>query len=380
MDFNLTEEQRIYQNTLHNFLIKECPLEKARELEDNAEFPFEIWEKLAALGIMGLPFPEEYGGTSGSVIDFAIVCEELSWALHSVALMYVLSVLFGGEAVLLFGNEEQKKFFLPKLSRGEIRFCGCMTEPNAGSDVASLKTTAVTDGDSYVVNGSKVFTTGAHVADYALLLARTDKEAPKHKGISMFMFDFHSPGITVSPLKHMGCEAVHTNEVFLEDVRIPKDTVLGELNKGFFQIMGMLDVERIVTGAMGVGLAQRAFEYALQYSKERAQFGQPIGKFQASQHKFADMAAGIHAARLAVYQAAWLKDQKGDCPREACIAKLLGTEIAKRVTIDGLQIMGGYGYMKEYEMERFLREAILGTIVAGTSEIMKNVIAGTHGL
>jgi len=236
LDFNLTEEQRIYQNTLHNFLIKECPLEKARELEDNAEFPFEIWEKLAALGIMGLPFPEEYGGTSGSVIDFAIVCEELSWALHSVAHMYVLSVLFGGEAVLLFGNEEQKKFFLPKLSRGEIRFCGCMTEPNAGSDVASLKTTAVAEGTSYVVNGSKVFTTGAHVADYALLLARTDKEAPKHKGISMFMFDFHSPGITVSPLKHMGCEAVHTNEVFFEDVRIPKDTVLGELNKGFFQM------------------------------------------------------------------------------------------------------------------------------------------------
>lgn len=380
MDFEPSMEQKVIRQSLRDFLEKECPLEVVRELEDNARFPAELWSKLASLGVLGLPFPEEYGGTGGSVTDFAIVCEELAWAMISVAHMYTLSVLFGGEAVLMFGREEQKKSYLPRLAAGDIRFCGCLTEPDAGSDLASLRTTAQRDGDEFVVNGAKIFTTGAHVADYGLLVARTNSEAPKHQGLSTFVIDMKSPGITVSPLQHLGCMAVHTNEVAFKNVRIPADALLGKLDRGFYQIMDMMDVERIVTGAMGIGLAQRTFEYALEYARQRKQFGRAIGSFQAIQHAFAENSTQIHAARLAVYQAAWLKEKEGQCPRESCMAKLLGTEAAKRMAIDGLQIMGGYGYMNEYEMQRFLREAVLGTIVAGTSEIMKGIIGKTHGL
>jgi alkylation response protein AidB-like acyl-CoA dehydrogenase len=351
-----------------------------RKLEDEAIFPYEVWRKLAELGLLGLPFPEEYGGTGGSVLDLTIVCEELSWGMSSIAHLFTMSVLFGGESILFFGTEEQKRHFLPRIIRGEIQVAGSFTEPNAGSDVSALSTMAVENGQGFLINGTKVFSTGAHVADYLFLATRTNREGPKHKGISTFLIDAKTPGITIRRLEATSCMAVHTNEIILEDVQVGKKDLLGELNKGFYQMMKTFEVERIMTGAMGVGLARKAFEYALQYVKERSQFGQPIGKFQALSHRFADLAAQIHAARLVVQQAAWLKSQGKNCPNESAMAKLLGTEIAKKAALEGVQSMGGYGLMKEYEMERLARESLIGTIVAGTSEIMKNIIAGTYGL
>jgi alkylation response protein AidB-like acyl-CoA dehydrogenase len=379
-DFSLSEEQRMLQDTLHNFLVKECSPEAVRRLEDGAVFPYEIWRKLADLGLMGLPFPEEYGGTGGSVVDLTIVCEELSWAMSSVAHLYTMSVLFGGESILFFGTEEQKRGFLPKIISGEMQVAGSFTEPNAGSDVSGISTVAVENDKGYEINGTKVFSTGAHVADYIYLAARTNREGPPHRGISTFLIDAKTPGISTRRLEAVSCMAVHTNEIVLEDVQVGTDALLGEINRGFYQMMKTFEVERIMTGAMGVGLARRAFEYALDYVKERSQFGQPVGKFQALSHRFADLSVEIHAARLITQHAAWLKSQGKDCVNESAMAKLAGTEVAKKAAIEGVQSMGAYGLMKEYEMERLARESLIGTVVAGTSEIMKSIIARAYGL
>jgi alkylation response protein AidB-like acyl-CoA dehydrogenase len=380
IDFALTEEQRMLQDMLHSFMEKECSLDAVHKFEEEETFPDDIWQKMAELGLMGLPFPEEYGGTDGSVVDLTIVCEELSWGMDSLGHLYAMSVLFGGESILLFGTEEQKRALLPRIISGEIKVAGSFTEPNAGSDVANIKTMAVENDKGFLINGAKIFSTGAHISDYIYLCARTSKEGPAHKGLTTFLVDKKTPGITTNRLEAMAGMAIHTNEVVFEDVQVPGEAVLGELNKGFYQLMETFEVERIMTGAMGIGVARRAFEYALQYIKEREQFGQAIGKFQALSHRFADLATQIHAARLVVQHAAWLKSQGKSANRESAMAKLIGTEIAKKTTLEGIQSMGAYGWMKEYEMERFHREALGGTIFAGTSEIQRSIIAGSYGL
>jgi acyl-CoA dehydrogenase len=380
IDFSLTEEQRILQNMLHDFLEKECNLDIVRKFEEAERFPDEVWHKLADLGLMGLPFPEEYGGTAGSVIDLAIVCEELAWAMDSLHHLYTMSVLFGGESILNFGTEEQKREYLPKIIDGSIKVAGSFTEPEAGSDVSNISTFAAENDRGWVVNGTKVFSTGANISDYIYMGVRTSKEGPKHKGISTFLIDSKSPGITIRPFQAMAGMAIKTNEIALEDVQIPKTALLGKLNNGFYQLMETFAVERIMVGAEGVGLARRALDYAVNYCKERKQFGQPIGKFQTLSHRFADLATQIHAARLVVLQAAWLKSQGKSTASESAMAKLFATETAKRTTIECLQSMGAYGWMKEYEMERFVREALGCTIFSGTSEVMKIIIAGSLGL
>jgi alkylation response protein AidB-like acyl-CoA dehydrogenase len=380
IEFSLTEEQRMLQDMIHNFMEKECTPEVIRDYESNERFPIEIWTQLAELGLMGLPFPEEYGGTGGSVLDLTIVCEELAWGMATMAHAYTMSVLFGGEAILFFGTEAQKKEFLPRIINAEIRIGGSFTEPNAGSDVANISTMAVKNGKGYLINGAKVFCTGAHIADYLYMGVRTSKDGPPHKGLSTFLIDTKTPGLSTRRLEGMADMALHTNEVILEDVQVSEADLLGTLGQGFYQLMKTFDVERIMLGAQAIGWARRAFEYSLNYVKERHQFGQPIGRFQALSHRFADLAAQIHAARLVVQQAAWLKTQGKDVARESAMAKLLASEIAKKTALEGLQSMGAYGWMKEYDMERFVRESLVGTIVAGTSEIQKNVIARTYGL
>ncbi len=380
IDFSLTEEQRILQNMLHDFLEKECTFEVVRKFEEAERFPDYIWEKLAELGLMGLPFPEEYGGTDGNAIDLAIVCEELAWAMDSLHHLYTMSVLFGGESILNYGTEEQKREYLPKIIEGSIKVAGSFTEPEAGSDVANISTLAVETDEGWVINGAKVFSTGANIADYIYMGVRTSKEGPKHKGLSTFLIDTKTPGITIRPLHAMAGMAIKTNEIILEDVQIPKTALLGKLGQGFYQLMETFGMERIMVGAEGVGLARRALDYALNYCKERKQFGQPIGKFQTISHRFADLATQIHAARLVVHQAAWLKSQGKRADTESAMAKLFATETAKKTTLECLQSMGAYGWMKEYEMERFVREALGSTIFSGTSEVMKIIVAGAMGL
>lgn len=380
MEFTLTDEQELLKKTVREFVEKELPGDYVNLLEEDGRFPDEVWHKMADIGLLGLPFPEEFGGVEGSVLDQAIVVEGLAWAMTSMAHMYIMSTLFGGKSVLLHGSQEQKENFLPAIIQGKIKFCMSLTEPNAGSDVAALSTQAVLDGDYFVVNGSKIFSTGAHLADFILLAARTSKESSKHRGISYLIIDAHTPGIKVSPLKHLGCMAVHTDEVSYEDVRVPRSALLGEMGQGWAQILSILELERIFTAAAAVGLAQKAFEDAVVYARERQQFGRPIGKFQAISHMLAEAATELEAIRLLTYLAAWMKDNNIPCFKEASMAKLKATEVTKEIALRGVQIMGGYGYMMEYDMQRYLREAVVGTIFGGTSQIQKNIIAGEMGL
>lgn len=380
MGFVISEEQQAIKKTVRDFMQKECPVEKVKMWEETASFPDDVWKKMAEIGLLSLPIPEKYGGVGGSIMDMTILVEELGYNMLSMAHMYVMSNLFGSHTIELFGTEEQKKMFFPKMMAGEWKFCMSLTEPNAGSDVASMKTKAVLDGDHYVVNGAKIFSTGAHLADWILLVVRTSSEGKKHQGLSMFVVDPKTPGIKINPLKHMGCMAVHTDEVSYEDVRVPKENLIGKLNQAWYQVLAVLEAERIFTAAQCVGLAQRAFDDALEYAKQREQFGQPIGKFQAISHMFAEAATDINASRLMTYQAAWLLDNKMPSFIESSMAKLKASETCKDVALKGCQIMGGYGYMNEFEMQRYLRESIITTVFGGSSQIQKNIIAGSYGL
>ena len=380
MDFELTEEQRILKKSVHDFAKKECPSDYAAKLDEEGEFPFELWNKISELGLLGLAVPEKYGGSEGKMIDLVIVVEELSWGeMAPIASAYVMATV-SGETLFRFGNEKQKRDLLPRLAKGKIIFSLGMTEPNAGSDIGLISTAAIEDGEQYVINGSKTFTSGFHMSDYILLLARTDNSAAKHKGLSLILLDTKSPGITFNPLKQLGGMAYHANEVFFDDVRTSKDNLIGEVNKGFYQILQYMDVDRTLDASRAVGHAQKTYEYALDYSKKRVQFGQPIGKFQAISHMIVDMATDISAARLLVYHAAWLKDSGKECTKEASMAKLYASEVARRASINGVQIMGGYGFMMDYAMQRFLREALQFTIVGGSVQIQRNTIAREIGL
>jgi acyl-CoA dehydrogenase len=376
----LTDEQRALQDSIRTFLKKECSPDYVRMLEEKEEFPSALWDKTAELGLMGLTIPEEYGGTGGKVIDAVIAVEELSYAMATLASLYTLSAIFGVEMLLHFGTDKQKKELLPQLAAGKIRFSVGMTEANAGSDISGVKTTAVDDGEHYVVNGSKIFTTGIEGNDYVLLLARTGPPAEKNRNLSLFLVDKKIPGITISPIRQLAENGVRANEVGYDNVRVPKENLIGRLNRGFYQILHLMNTDRIVYASFAVGHAQRSLDYSLNYAKERVQFGKPIGQFQAISHMFADMATEITAARALIYHAARLQDASQNCSKEASMAKLFASEVAKRTAVNGVQAMGAYGYMMEYDMQRFLRESMQFTIAGGTSQIQRNHIAREIGL
>lgn len=383
MDFRFTEEQEAFRQTIRKFIKNEFPRELDRELDEKEEYPHELYQKMAELGFMGLPFPEEYGGSGGDVMDFVIICEELARGGSACVDAYLVSVLFGGEIILINGSEEQKKHYLPKIASGEIKCAMALTEPDAGSDAASVKTTAVREGDKFILNGTKMFITGAHVADYIMTVAITDRERSRYKNLSMFLVKRESKGLTTNLVKKLGSRAVGSNEIILDDVEVSIEDIVGgpeALNRGWNQVLRLLDVERIVIAACSVGGAQVAFDDALEYSKQRVQFGQPVGKFQINQHKFATMATEIQCARLLTYYAAWLKNQGKSCSKEASMAKYYATDVSKKTAIEGLQIMGGYGYTMEFDMQRYLRSALLAPIIGGTNEIQKNIIARFLGL
>jgi butyryl-CoA dehydrogenase len=374
MVFDLTEEQRMIQETTRSFALKEV-LPKAAELDESGRYPGELVQQMAELGLLGVAVPEEYGGAGMDTVCYAIAIEEIARACASTAVIMSVNNSLVCDPLLKFGTEEQKKKHLLPLASGRKLGCFGLTEPGAGSDAGSQKTTAVRNGDHYLVNGTKNFITNAPEADICILFAMTEKEK-KHKGISTFILDMKLEGVTIGKHeKKMGIKASPTSSVILEDVRIPVGDRLGNEGDGFKIAMAALDGGRIGIAAQAIGIARASLEDALAYAKERKQFGQPIAEFQAIQWMLADMATEIDAARLLAYRAAWLKDLKVRHSKESAMAKLYASEAAMRAGVKGIQIHGGYGYIKEYPAERHFRDAKITEIYEGTSEIQRLIIS-----
>lgn len=374
MDFALNEEQEMFRRMVREFAEKEIA-PRAPETDETGQFPWPIVEKMAALGLMGLPIPEEYGGAGADTISYAIAVEEIARACGSTAITLAAHVSLACKPLLLFGSEEQKQKYLVPLAQGKWLGAFGLTEPGAGSDAGACKTTARLEGDEWVINGQKCFITNGSIADVVIIAAVTDPTAGT-RGISNFIVPKGAPGFRPGrDEEKMGLKGSVTSELFFEDCRIPAENILGEPGQGFKQFLTTLDEGRISIGAMALGLAQAAFEASVRYSKERVQFGQPIAKFQAIQWMLADTATELDAARLLVYRAAWLKDQGKDFVKEAAMAKLYASEAAERACYRAIQIHGGYGYVREYGVERIYRDQRLCAIGEGTSEIQRLVIA-----
>ncbi|OZM57230.1 acyl-CoA dehydrogenase [Lottiidibacillus patelloidae] len=375
MNFELTDEQRMIQEMVRDFAKKEIE-PKAIEIDKTEEFPVETFKKMGELGILGIPFPEEYGGSGGDTISYALAVEEVGKACGSTGLSYAAAVSLGASPIYYFGTEEQKQQYLKPLASGEALGAFGLTEPNAGSDAGGTQTKAVLDGDEYVINGSKCFITNANFAKTTIVTAYTGKDERGKNIISAIIVPNDTPGFsTTKMVDKMGLRGSDTAEIFLEDVRVPKENLLGDPKRGFSQFLYTLDGGRISIGALSVGIAQAAYERALAYAKERKQFGKSISSFQAVQFKLADMAMEIELARNQVLKAAWLKDQGKPFGKESAFAKLFASETAMRVSDQAIQIHGGNGYMQEYVVERYLRDAKLMEIGEGTSEIQRLVIA-----
>jgi alkylation response protein AidB-like acyl-CoA dehydrogenase len=379
MNFDLTTEQQMIKRTIREFAEEEVA-PGALERDRSKTFPKEIFQKLAELGMMGLPFPEEYGGAGADTISFAIVVEELSRACASTGITYSAHISLGGAPIHLFGTKEQKEKYLVPICTGESLGAFGLTEPNAGSDAGGTQTTAVEEGDYVVINGNKCFITNGSYAKFVSLTAVSGQKDGK-KEISAYIVPTDAEGFTViDNYEKMGLHASNTTELVLENVKVPKENLLGKKGEGFKQFLMTLDGGRIGIGAMAVGIAQAAFERALSYSTERSQFGRSISQFQVNQFKLADMALKIELARNMVYKAAWLKDQGRPFTKEAAMCKLYASEVCAEITSQAVQIHGGYGYMKDYHVERFMRDAKLLEIGEGTSEVQRMVIARQIGL
>ncbi|MDQ0197266.1 acyl-CoA dehydrogenase family protein [Neobacillus ginsengisoli] len=378
MNFDLTSEQEMIKRTMREFADEEVA-PSAVERDRNKQFPLAIFKKLAEMGIMGLPFPEDYGGGGADTVSFAIVTEELSRACGSTGITYSAHISLGGAPINLFGSKEQKIKYLTPICTGESFGAFGLTEPNAGSDAGETRTSAKEENGEFIINGNKCFITNASFANHLALTAVTDIRDGK-KEISAIIVPTNVKGFTViDNYEKMGLNSSNTTELVLEDVRVPVDHLLGKRGEGFKQFLMTLDGGRIGIGAMAVGIAQGAYDKALHYAKERKQFGKSISSFQAIQFKLADMAMKIELARNMVYKAAWLKDKGKPFSKEAAICKLYASEICMEVTNQAVQIHGGYGYMREYHVERMMRDAKLLEIGEGTSEVQRMVIARIIG-
>ena len=378
MNFDLSQEHQMIRKTMKEFADK-VVAPGAIERDRTKAFPKEIFKQLADMVMMGLPFSEEYGGAGADTISFAIVTEELSRACASTGITYSAHISLGGAPLNLFGTDEQKHKYLTPICTGESFGAFGLTEPNAGSDAGGTQTRAMEDGDDYIINGSKVYITNASYAKHLAITAVTGEENGK-KEISAIIVPTDAEGFTIiDNYEKMGLNASNTTELVFENVRVPKTNLLGKKGYGFHQFLVTPDGGRIGIGAMAVGIAQAAFDRALRYSKERKQFGKPLSDFQITQFKLADMAMKIELARTMVHKAAWLKDQGRAFTKEASMCKLYASEIAMQVADQAVQIHGGYGYMKEYEVERYMRDAKLCEIGEGTSEVQRMVIARQIG-
>ncbi len=374
MFFKLTEEQEMLRKTVRDFAENEIG-PKAAEMDEKEEYDWDLWTKMADMGLTGIPYPEEYEGADMDNVSYAIAVEELSRVCASSGVLVSAHTSLCAWPIYHFGTEEQKQKYLVPLASGEKIGAMGLTEAGAGSDAGATKTTAVLDGDEYVINGAKIFITNGYYADIYVILASMDRSL-KHKGISAFIIEKGTPGFTFGKKEHkLGIRASATYELVFENCRIPKENMLGKENEGFKIAMKLLDGGRIGIAAQALGIAQGAYEEALNYSKIREQFGKPISANQGLQWMLADMATQIEAARLLVYQAAWLKDNNESYSKQAAMAKLFAAETAMWVTTKAVQILGGYGYTREYPVERMMRDAKITEIYEGTSEVQRMVIA-----
>ena len=376
MNFDLTEEQRMWQEAVHDFVRREVK-PKAREVDEEGRFNWEATHKMGPLGLLGLNIPEEYGGAGVDPLSAAIAIEELGWGCGSTALAIAAHNGLGCAPIALFGVPEQKQRFLPRVASGEGKLAAlALTEPGAGSDIkGGVRMRAELQGDVWVINGAKMWCTNASIADFIVTLVRTDPQGGSHS-LSLIIVPTDSPGLHIGPPEQkMGLKGSPTHAVTYENVRVPAANLLGQPGQGLAQTLTVLDGGRIGIGALSVGLAQAAFEEARRYAKERQAFGKPISENQAIQWMLADAATEIHTARLMVRYAAWLKGQGRPFTQEAAMAKLFATEMAERACRNAIQIHGGYGYSREYPVERIYRDARLMTIGEGTSEIQRMVIA-----
>lgn len=374
MIFKLSEEQELLRKTVRDFAESEIA-PKAAEMDEKEEYDMSLWSKMAEMGLTGIPYPDDYEGAGMDNLSYAIAVEELSRVCASSGVLISAHTSLCSWPIYAFGTEEQKKKFLAPLCSGEKIGAMGLTEPAAGSDAGALKTTAVKEGNEYVLNGTKIFITNGFMAEINVIFACTDKSKGT-KGISAFIVEKGTPGFTFGKKEHkLGIRASSTYELVFENCRIPAENLLGDVGQGFKIVMMTLDGGRIGIASQALGIAQGAYEQAVNYSKIREQFGKPISANQGLQWMLADMATQIEAARLLIYQAAYLKDTKQPYSKQAAMAKLFASETAMAVTTKAVQVFGGYGYTREYPVERMMRDAKITEIYEGTSEVMRMVIA-----
>ncbi len=374
MDFSLTEDQKMLRATVQDFATKELePI--AAQIDEESRFPAESVKKMAELGLMGIPFPDEYGGSGGGPIEFTIAEEEISRVCAATGTILFTTTSLSGYPIYKFGNKEQRERFLVPVAKGEILAAFALTEAGAGSEPAAIKTTAVQQNDGYLLNGTKLFITNGAEADIVIVFATVDRSR-RHRGITSFIVEKGTPGFSVGKLEHkLGIRASSTTELIFENCLVPLANRLGDEGNGFKIALETLNSSRISVAAQAVGIAQGAFDKCLTYAKERQQFGQPISNFQAIQWMLADMATQIDAARLLTYRAAYLEEKGLPFVKESSMAKVFAAEAAMSVTTKAIQIYGGYGYIKDYPLERYFRDAKITEIYEGTSEIQRMTIA-----
>ena len=375
MNFLLSEEHQMMQKMVREFALNECE-PTAAQRDEEEYFDIKIWRKMAELGLCGIPWPEEYGGAGADYMSYVITVEELSRVDASIGTTLAAHTSLAGWPVFKFGTEAQKQKYLRAMAEGKSMGAYCLTEPGSGSDSSGMKTSAVLKRDEWILNGSKIFITNGGYADIYIVFAQTNPEL-KHKGITAFIVEKDFPGFSVGKKeKKMGIRSSATTEVIFEDCRVPKENLLGQVGEGFKIAMMTLDGARNGVAAQAVGIAQGAFDKSCEYAKNRVQFGKPISALQAIQFKLADMATSIEASRLLTYQAAWREDQGIPYGHQSAMSKLLAGDTAMEVTLEAIQIFGGYGYTREYPVERYMRDAKITQIYEGTQEIQRLVIAG----
>lgn len=372
----MSTEQNSIQKAAREFATGEFDKEIALELERTHTFPTKIWKKACELGFMGIHFPEKYGGQEYGIFENILVVEEFCRQDSGIGVAISLAD-FSSEIILRFGNDKQKEKYLIPLAEGKAISSGGFTEPDHGSDITLMNTTAVKQGDEYVINGVKTFITNGTISDFVMVLCQTNEDAkPTYRGQSVIIVEKETSGYTTSDVgEKMGIKMSPTGELSFNNVRVPVSNLVGEEGKGFYQVLEFFDESRVEIAAQALGIAQGAFDRALDYTKKRTQFGKKLAQFQVTQHKLADMAVKLDTARLIVYKAAWNYDRGKIDPKLTSIAKMYAARVAVEVTNEAVQLLGGYGYMLEYEVERFYRDARITEIYEGTREIQKNTIA-----
>jgi alkylation response protein AidB-like acyl-CoA dehydrogenase len=378
MNFDEGEIVTSLRDSLERFVEREMPRGAAQDWDARNHFPREVHRKLADLGVLGLTIPEEYGGLGRDIVATMVVIEELSRRSLAVSVPYIMAACYAGMNIEECGTEAQKQELLPKIVSGDLLFAYGLTEPDAGADLASVKTRAERDGDILRINGSKRFCSGAGIADYIYTLVRTGPAEERHRNLSFVLVPPDAPGVTITKIESMGMKGAATTDVSFDNVEVPIANLVGGetgWNAGWKMLVGPgLDVEKLEVAAIGIGIARAALDDAWAYAQERRQFGRAIGEFQSIQHKLADMQTQVHAARLVLYHAAWLANERRSCSAETSMAKLFATEVAKTVALECQTILGAYGYVKDFDAERYVRDALLMPIIGGSSAVQRNNI------